>query len=284
MRLLATSVLAPLLLALASACGGAVAQSLDGPADEASTDAGADAIVPNSCEGVACPARVEPAPVNGAPCGTTQGCCAASNASHLGEARGFACGNGAQGTAVCRPSSGGGGGAWAVTSPCPVNGGACGYAGDPSPKAVTSYGTCGEGVNITSPPATNCGGAGAAFEYVPQSDVLATRIELFTTPGVVALLDSDGACDKPGALLFRHDLDGASPAIGWRGADVYPPIALKAQHKYFLHMAPGANGSIACSVSQSGVNVREYTGAPGGRWEGPFSGLAWMGRVVGVCP
>jgi hypothetical protein len=284
MRALAMLVLPPLLLALASACGGAVAQSLEGPPPD---DGGTDAAPPvnQNCGANSCPGYVEAAPAAGGLCGTADSCCPAGNASHVGETRSFSCPNRALGTAVCRPSPGGGAGTWAVTSACPVStGGACTYAGDPSPKAVTSYGTCGEGVNITSAPATDCGGAGAAFEYVPQTDTLATRIELFTTPGVVALLDSDAACDKPGALLFQQALDGASDQIGWRGADVYPPIALKAQHKYFLHMAPGASGSIACSVAESGVFVREYTGHPGGPWEGPFSGLAWMGRVVGVCP
>ena len=32
------------------------------------------------------------------------------------------------------------------------------------------------------------------------------------------------------------------------------------------------------------VPVREYTGPVGGPWEGPFSGTAWMARVVGACP
>jgi hypothetical protein len=162
---------------------------------------------------------------------------------------------------------------------------ACTYGGDPSPSAVTSYGACGEGINITSPPATNCGGSGAAFEYVPTMDTVASRIELFTTPGIVALLDSDAACDKPGATLFEHDLDGANDSSQiWRGAEIFPPITLVANHKYFVYQNPGSHGGMACSVSQTGVEVREYTGELGGRWDGPFSGLAWMARVVGTCP
>jgi hypothetical protein len=266
------------LLPIAASCGGQFAGVSDDA--DASSDARADSSS-DACAG--CVAWREPDPLEGVRCGADQGCCAAANASRVGETRAFACLQGAKGTAVCQPAPGGAG-TWHVTVPCPVLAGACGFAGDPSPKAVTSYGACGEGVNITSAPATNCGGAGAAFEYVPVTDVTASRIELSTTPGKVALLDSDGACDKPGAVLFQGDLDGAGSAIAWRGAEIFPPIQLRAQHKYFLFQAPGAFGSMACSVSQSGVMVREYTGPLGGPWQGPFSGSAWMGRVVGVCP
>lgn len=235
------------------------------------------------CSVPPCSSAEEP-PVEGAPCGNSAGCCATSSA--VGATRRFMCEEGGSGVAVCQ-SVAGGGGRWHITSPCPVTvnvGGACTYANDPSPQATSSYGACGEGVNITSAPATNCSGVGAAFEYVPRTDVLASRLELFTTPGIVGLYDSDASCDKPGAELFKADMDGVSNVQGWRGADIFPPIPLKGGHKYFLFQAPGAHGSMACSTSVAGTRVREYTVAPGGKWDGPFTGMTWMGRVVGTCP
>jgi hypothetical protein len=305
------------LLPIAASCGGSVVSIPSDTADpDASTDAPFDAnaatcpvAAPSgscrdeglqcryggcffcscqsgtwSCVAPGCAGGPEPEPVEGAVCGTGGGgCCGPSNPSHVGDTRTFACPNGGQGTAVCKAAAGGAG-TWHVTATCPVVAGTCSFSGDPSPQATSSYGACGEGVNITSPPSVDCGGAGAAFEYVPLTDVAATRIELSTTPGTVAILDSDASCDKPGATLFQGDLDGAGSAIQWRGADIFPPLHLAAHHKYFMFQAPGKYGSMACSVAQKGVQVREYTGAPGGPWQGPFGGLNWMWRVVGACP
>ncbi len=309
MRLLALLFSAPLLLPVLASCGGSVvgvgSDAADGgsdgnsagcPATPAAGGCSAEGLQCTygcsfcscrsgtwSCAAPGCYGGPEPDPVEGATCGTGGGgCCGPSNPSRIGEGRTFPCLNGV-GTAVCQAIAGGGG-RWHVTNACIVNAGSCSFTGDPSPQATSSYGACGEGVNITSPPATNCGGSGAAFEYVPQIDVAASRIELFTTPGKVAILDSDAACDKPGAVLFQGDLDGASATQTWRGAEIFPPLRLVAQHKYFMYQAPGAFGSMSCSISQKGVNVREYTGAPGGKWEGPFTGMTWMGRVVGTCP
>jgi hypothetical protein len=69
------------------------------------------------------------------------------------------------------------------------SGGSCSYDDDPSPSAVQSYGACGEGVNIASLPTTNCAGLGAAFEYVPETDVVIERIELWTDAATIGLLD-----------------------------------------------------------------------------------------------
>lgn len=166
------------------------------------------------------------------------------------------------------------------------SGSACSYEGDPSPGAVQSYGACGDGVNIAAPPSNTCGGEGAAFEYVPEIDVAIERIELHTEAATIGLLDSDPECDRPGAVLFLAQADSEGATLDWRGAFVNPPIGVKAGHKYFVYQAP-ANGhsSTACSVAQSGVDVREYTSpGPNGPWAGPFGGLAWSARLDGVCP
>ena len=155
----------------------------------------------------------------------------------------------------------------------------CDFDGDPSPLATSSYGACGEGVNITSPPTANCGGTGAAFEYVPQTDVVVERLELHTQEGVVALLDSD--CERPGKVLFLAPLQDPGAPTDWRGADVVPPIKVLAHHRYFIYGAPAH----PCSAALSGVEVREFTApGPNGPWEGPFGGIAWSARVVGRCP
>lgn len=160
---------------------------------------------------------------------------------------------------------------------------ACGFDGDPSPPATHSYGACGEGVNTDQPTTDNCGGAGAAFEYVPQMDVVVSRIEVHTTNGDVGLLDSD--CDKPGKVLFLGPLDGPPGVPMWRGANVFPPITVKAQHRYFFYQRPAGNQGTMCSVAVTGVQVREYTSpGPNGPWDGPFGGLAWTARAIGTCP
>jgi hypothetical protein len=167
------------------------------------------------------------------------------------------------------------------------SGGACSYDGDPSPSAVQSYGACGEGVNISSPPSNNCGGIiGAAFEYVPQTTITIERIELHTDAATIGLLDSDAQCDRPGKVLFLAQADSSGTTPEWRGAFVNPPISVKAQHKYFVYQAPADGmGSTMCSIATSGVEVREYT-APdsNGPWDGPFGGLAWSARLDGLCP
>jgi hypothetical protein len=166
------------------------------------------------------------------------------------------------------------------------SGGVCSYVDDPSPSAVQSYGACGEGVNIAAPPSNNCAGGGAAFEYVPETDITIERIELHTEAATVGLLDSDPACDLPGKVLFiaQTDTQGATP--DWRGAFVNPVIGVKAGHKYFVYQAPAqGHGSTACSIADNGVQVREYTApGPNGPWGGPFGGLAWSARLDGVCP
>lgn len=155
---------------------------------------------------------------------------------------------------------------------------ACGFDGDPSPAATSPYGMCGEGVNITYPPSDNCGGQGAAFEYVPQKAVLVTRIELHTQVGNVGLLDSD--CERPGKVLFYAPLENPGAPTVWRGANVNPPIKLVPNHRYFIYGAPAQ----PCSAAVNGVQVREFT-APGvnGPWSGPYGGIAWSARVVGSC-
>ncbi len=159
----------------------------------------------------------------------------------------------------------------------------CGFDGDPSPAATHSYGACGEGVNTDHATTDNCGGAGAAFEYVPLMDVVVSRLEVHTTNGFVGLLDSN--CDRPGKLLFLGQLDGPPDVPMWRGADVFPVITVKANHRYFFYQRPSANLGTMCSVASSGVEVREYTSpGPSGPWDGPFSGLAWTGRAIGTCP
>ena len=166
------------------------------------------------------------------------------------------------------------------------SGGTCSYQGDPSPSAVQSYGACGEGVNIASPPSDNCGGIGAAFEYVPQTFVTVERIELHTDAAIVGLLDSDAQCDRPGKVLFLAELDSSGTTPDWRGAFVNPPISLEPQHKYFVYQGRAkGQPSTTCSIATSGVDVREYT-APdvNGPWDGPFGGLAWSARIDGLCP
>jgi len=157
----------------------------------------------------------------------------------------------------------------------------CGFDQDPSPGATSSYGACGEGVNITSPPADNVAGAGAAFEYVPQTDIVIERIELHTTGGSVGLLDSD--CEQPGTVLFYGPLEtSATPA--WVGADVFPVIPVKAGHRYFIYEKTDSSG--ADSAATGGVYTREYTTPNGvnGPWGGPFDGIFWSARLDGVCP
>lgn len=162
----------------------------------------------------------------------------------------------------------------------------CSFDGDPSQTAVQSFGACGEGINIASPPTNDCGGLGAAFEYVPYEDVVVDRIELHTDAAVVGLLDSDPACNEPGAVLFVGPLDSSGATADWRGASVFPSITVHANHKYFVWQAPAANqGSTLCSAATSGVDVREYTApGPDGPWDGPFGGIAWSARLDGVCP
>lgn len=159
--------------------------------------------------------------------------------------------------------------------------GVCGFEGDPSPAGVSSYGACGEGINITSSPAFNVSGAGAAFEYVPETDVVIERIELHTTGGFVGLLDSD--CELPGKVLFYGALEN-SATWTWVGAWVTPPITVKAGHRYFIYEKTPQSGED--SASTGGTFVREYTtqNGPNGPWDGPFSGVYWSARLDGVCP
>ncbi len=157
----------------------------------------------------------------------------------------------------------------------------CGFQGDPSPAGVSSYGACGEGVNVTAPPSLKVHGAGAAFEYVPQVDVVVERIELHTRGGFVGLLDSD--CELPGKVLFYGPLEtSATPT--WVGAYVTPPITVKAGHRYFVYQKTPPTGED--SASTGGAFVREYTtsNGPNGPWGGPSSGIYWSARLLGVCP
>jgi hypothetical protein len=164
----------------------------------------------------------------------------------------------------------------------PPDAGDCGFDQDPSPQATSGYGACGEAINITSPPTDNVSGAGAAFEYVPETDVVVGRIELHTTGGSVGLLDSD--CDLPAKVLFYGPLP-TSPTPAWLGADVFPPVTVKAGHRYFVYEST-AGGSGEDSAATSGVEVREYTTPNGvnGPWGGPFGGIAWSAHLIGVCP
>jgi len=166
------------------------------------------------------------------------------------------------------------------------SGGECSFDDDPSPSAVQSYGACGDGVNISSPPANNCAGLGAAFEYVPEIDVAIERIELHTDAATIGFLDSDPACDRPGKVLFLGQTDTQGTTLGWRGAFVNPVIGVKAGHKYFVWQGPAqGQTNTACSIAETGVEVREYTAPdPNGPWDGPFSGLPWTARLDGLCP
>ena len=158
----------------------------------------------------------------------------------------------------------------------------CGFDGDPSPPGTHPYGICGEGVNTDYPPTMNCGGTSEAFEYVPQKTFAVARIELFTNRNVaVALLDSD--CEKPGTLIYEGTLDGPPSGAQWRGINPTNPITVIANHRYFIWMDPASGGTM-CSAAANGAFVREYTSQnASGPWDGPYSGIYWMARLIGKC-
>jgi len=74
---------------------------------------------------------------------------------------------------------------------------------------------------------------GRRREYVPATDFVVRRIEIFTNRGTVGLLDSDD-CAGPGQVLFKRDLDTSGDVAEWRGADLDHVIAVLANHKYFV--------------------------------------------------
>ena len=136
-------------------------------------------------------------------------------------------------------------------------------------------------MNTDYPPATACGGSSEAFEWVPQNGFSVARIEIHTnTNATVALLDSD--CEKPGALLFMGTVDGPSDGAQWRGVNLPNPIAVTANHRYFVYF-PYTPGGLMCSAATGGTYVREYTAqTANGPWDGPFSGIYWMAaRTLG---
>jgi hypothetical protein len=154
------------------------------------------------------------------------------------------------------------------------------FTDDPTPQATTDLGTaCDEGENTSSPPATGCSTVGVAWEWVPDHDMAVSRLELWTQGGnqVAFYADDNG---RPGTRLFLGDTGGDhDPSSAWRGADVNPPIPVRACHRYYLHQIL-LNG-FACSWSSGGIDVREYT-VNGNGWDGPFPGH-WMARVRGAC-
>jgi hypothetical protein len=156
------------------------------------------------------------------------------------------------------------------------------FTDDPTPRATSDLGTaCDEGENTTSPPASGCSTVGVAWEWVPDHDMAVSRLELWTQGGnqVAFYADENG---RPGTRLFLGDTGGADfDAPTWRGADVTPPIPVNACHRYYLHQIL-THGN-ACSWSENGISVREYTvNSNNNGWDGPFPGN-WMARVRGAC-
>ncbi len=164
----------------------------------------------------------------------------------------------------------------------------CDLSGDPSPESVEPYGTCGDGLNLSAPYASNilCNGAGLAAEFVPPQDFTVTRIEIFTTEGTVGLLDSSD-CGPPGDVLFLSDVDTSGAAGDWRGATLSPPILLHAGHKYFIWQGRKTVTTQCSIVYGIGSQVIEYTTAsdphhPGPPWDGPYFS-DFMARLDGTC-
>jgi hypothetical protein len=70
------------------------------------------------------------------------------------------------------------------------------------------------------------------------------------------------------------------------GADVSPPIALKAGHAYYIRQITPEGTSDVCSAAKDGAAQRQFnwTGLGGaGAWTGPYIWLNWTAHVIGDC-
>ena len=136
---------------------------------------------------------------------------------------------------------------------------------------------CGDEQNTDHPPSTNCSGITIAWQYIPSCDFAVSRIELHKSAGTVALLDHAGS--QPGATLWSAELPSSptgDPA--WNGADVVPPIALRAGHIYFIEESAGT-----CSIATDGIEYPYYGLGSDGSWDGPYTWHPWTSHVIGTC-
>jgi hypothetical protein len=133
---------------------------------------------------------------------------------------------------------------------------------------------CYDSQNTDAPPDDNCEGTTIAWKYVPSCDIAVAGIELHTTADKVAILSTVGG--RPGEPLFSGALPATAKAA-WIGADVSPPLLLKAGVEYWIEESPGV-----CSIATHG---REYTyyGNFGTSWDGPYKSHAWTSHIVGAC-
>jgi hypothetical protein len=135
---------------------------------------------------------------------------------------------------------------------------------------------CGDGQNLDFPPSDSCTGNPLAWEYIPTCDFPVALIELYNAGGPVAILDSDGVA--PGKTLWSGTFPSASTAIYWQSAEVFPPVALQAGHRYFLFEGQGP-----CSIASGGEEQPYYAVNPSGGWDGPYVGHAWTARLGAQC-
>jgi hypothetical protein len=135
---------------------------------------------------------------------------------------------------------------------------------------------CDEGLNSTDP-AVECeqgpDNGWFASPYSPKGDLTVERLEVHYGMGSVALLTSAGGL--PGDVLFM----GAVTAIGttgWAGADVSPPLSIRAGVDYFLAFEGG------CSFGQGPAAIEFSATTLAGPWSADGDDV-WTARVLGKC-
>jgi hypothetical protein len=142
--------------------------------------------------------------------------------------------------------------------------------------AEAGAGACDEGLNASYLPSgcrTSASGW-LASPYRPRRDIRVDQIQIHTTSGAVAILDSGPG---PGTLLFEATV-GTSKSPVWLAVDVSPPLSLTGGNLYYLAFQ-GAD----CSQASGGPPVTEYASSSlAGPWMVTGTG-AWLARVIGTC-
>jgi hypothetical protein len=135
---------------------------------------------------------------------------------------------------------------------------------------------CDEGLNSVEPPVDCEQGTGDAWfasPYAPKADLTVERIEVHYETGSVALLTSVGGL--PGDVLFMGAITAIGTA-GWAGADVSPPLPIRAGVDYFLAFEGG------CSFGQGPAAIEFAATTLAGPWSADGDDI-WTARVIGKC-